>query len=124
MSEKQGWTGDRQSQLEAQSLRSFIVPGKFVAKPASTIENALFNFYPLIGALFFGMFVPGAWLEYTLLHGHVLYSVIGLVIWGAFLWIFLLELHRIGRLRVWISAPLVLTVHVVIGLVIAGTLRI
>jgi hypothetical protein len=93
-------------------------PGKFVPKSASKTEDALILWAPpqLLGAFVFGLFIPGFLGEYALFSGYKLVGMTVLLLWGPILWLFLIELHDMGRVRFWLSAPLVLGAHVLMGL--------
>ena len=67
-----------------------------------------------------GLFAPGAVCEYALFHGHIIPGAIGLAIWTPILWLFLVEVHDMGRVRFGLSAPVVLITHLIIGLWFAG----
>ena len=97
-------------------------PRKFIPRKASKFEDNLITYAPprflVLGA--FGLFAPGALLEYWIFEGHVLLASAGLLLWAALLWLFLLEVHNMGRVRFWLSAPVALSGHILIALWFAG----
>src|ERR1700704_5004852 len=99
-----------------------LFPGKFIPKPPSNFERNLVTYAPTpVLALFtIGVFIPGALFSYWIFHGHVIGGAIGAVVWTPVLWLYLIEVHNMGRVRFWLSAPIILIVHVLIILWIAG----
>jgi len=69
---------------------------------------------------FFGPLVPSALLEYAIWHGHRPLGILGLILWLPLVWILLVEIHHMGRVRIWLSAPIILVAHVVMTLAFAG----
>lgn len=69
---------------------------------------------------FFGLLIPCAFLEYVLWHGHPLVGATGLTIWLPLVWVLLVRFHRMGRVRMWLSAPVILISNVVMTLIFAG----
>jgi hypothetical protein len=90
-----------------------LLPGKFNPQPPSKFEDNLITYAPpqLLVVFTFGLFVPGALLEYWIFNSHVIAGVIGAVIWVPVLWLFLIEIHNLGRVRFWLSAPVMLIGH-------------
>lgn len=70
----------------------------------------------------FGLFAPGALFAYWIFNGHVIAAVLGSLAWFPVLWLFLVEVHTMGRVRFWLSAPVMFVGHVVIALWFAGLL--
>ena len=98
------------------------VPGKFTPKPASRPERLWILYSPPGWTIlpFFALIVPGALLEYATVHGHGIVGAIGLLVWAPILWLLLVTIHQEGRVRIWLSAPIILILHLAIGIVIAG----
>jgi hypothetical protein len=69
---------------------------------------------------FFALTVPGALLEYAVFRGHGVIARAGALIWAPILWLLLVAIHRKGRVRVWLSVPVVLLAHLAVGALIAG----
>jgi drug/metabolite transporter superfamily protein YnfA len=97
-------------------------PGKFVPRKASKLEHNLVVYTPPQFLAFgtFGLFAPGTLLEYWIFQGHIFAGSIGLLLWMALLWLLLIEIHNVGRVRFWLSAPIALIGHVLIALWFAG----
>jgi hypothetical protein len=97
-----------------------LLPGKFKPQPPSKFED---NAPSQIMALFtFGLFAPGALFAYWIFNGHLIAAVSGSLVWFPVLWLFLVEVHTMGRVRFWLSAPVMFVGHVVIALWFAGLL--
>jgi hypothetical protein len=98
-------------------------PGKFSPRPPSKFEDNLFTYFPRLSLLFtVGVFVPGGLFEYWISIGHAIAGVIGLAVWLAVVWLYLVEVHEMGRVRLALSAPVVLMGHVLMGFWFAGLL--
>jgi hypothetical protein len=99
-------------------------PGKFIPQKASKFEDNLIAYAPpqFMALATIGQFAPGALFEYWIFNGHILVGSIGLLLWAALLWLFLIEIHNMGRVRFWLSAPVALVGHVLIALWFAGRL--
>ena len=98
------------------------LPGKFAPKPASDAERLWTTFCPPGWEVFpfFGWLSPGLLLEYFLFRGHLIAGALGLLLWTPLLWLVLVGMHQEGRLRIWLSAPIFLGVHVAAALGFAG----
>lgn len=101
-----------------------LLPGKFVPKPETRFERNVWIFVPdqFIVLFLGGLFVPGALCEYAFATGHFILGSLGVLGWLPLLWILLLEFHNSGRLRFWLSGPVVLCAHAFIGCWIVGWL--
>ena len=98
-----------------------IFPGKFRPQRASKFADKLIEWFPQLFVLFlFGLFAPGALLEYAMFKGHVIVGAVGLLLWVPLLWRFLIEIHDMGRVRFWLSAPSMLIGHVLVALLLSG----
>jgi hypothetical protein len=104
--------------LDRRPLAVVLLPGKFKPQPPSKFEDNLFTYAPpQILALFtFGLFAPGSLFAYWIFNSHVIAAVLGSLVWFPVLWLFLLEVHTMGRVRFWLSAPVMFVGHVVIAL--------
>jgi hypothetical protein len=102
-----------------------FLPGRFIPRPPSKFEDNLFTYAPRLSLLFtVGVFVPGALFEYWISNGHIVGGVIGLSVWLPVLWLYLVEVHEMGRARLALSAPVVILGHLLIGLWFAGLLAV
>jgi len=92
-------------------------PGRFIPKRASKLEDNLITFAPPQLLLFFtlGLFAPGGLFEYALYKGYPLVGTVGLIVWLPFLWSFLILIHNAGRVRFWLSTPIMLVGHLLIA---------
>lgn len=99
-----------------------LFPGKFTPKRASKFEDGVALWAPpqLLALVMFGIFIPGGLCEYALFNGHAVWGAVGLLMLIPALWLFLVEIHDLGRVRSWLSAPVVLIGHVVMGVWFAG----
>jgi hypothetical protein len=100
-----------------------LFPGKFIPKPPSNFERNLVTYAPtpVLALITTGVFIPGSLFSYWIFHGHVIGGAIGAVVWTPALWLYAIELHNMGRVRVWISVPFAIIVHVLIILWIAAS---
>lgn len=104
---------------------SLWLPGKFVPKPASRVERFWVRYSPPgweylpYVALLIG---PGALLDFAISLGHSYLGAIGWIVWLPILWVLLVMLHQDGRLRIWLSLPLVLLAYAAIGVVMFGVI--
>ena len=98
-------------------------PGKFTPKPASRAERLWILFSPPGWEVFpfFALVIPGALLEYAAFRGHPIVGAIGSLVWAPILWLLLVTIHQEGRVRIWLSLPVVVLTYLAIGLVIAGS---
>jgi hypothetical protein len=102
---------------------SLWVPGKFTPRPAADVERFWIRYSPLgweylpYAALLF----PGAFAEYAIFRGHAIIGAAGLMIWVSILWLLLVTLHQAGRMRIWLSVPIVLVSYLAIGLFLVGS---
>lgn len=100
-----------------------IFPGKFVPQQASKLSDKLIEWVPQLLVLFlFGLLAPGILLEYAIFRGQVVIGAIGLLIWIPLLWLCLIKIHDMGRVRFWLSAPIVLSAHALVALWLGGRL--
>ena len=101
-----------------------VFPGKFTPRPRSKLEENLLLYAPpqLLLLALLGLVVPGAALEYVLLRGHVSMGIAGLLLWTPLLWLLLVKLHNLGRVRLWLSASVLLVAHALVALGFAGAL--
>jgi hypothetical protein len=115
---------DAGSGLDRRPLAVVLLPGRFKPQPPSKFEHNLVTYVPLqILALFTcGLFAPGALFAYWIFNGHVIAAVLGSLVWVPVLWLFLVEVHTMGRVRFWLSAPVMFVGHVVIAFWFAGLL--
>ena len=104
------------------STDRLFLPGKFVPQPESQIERNAWVYVPAqIQSLFvFGLFAPGGLCAYAFVTGHFILGTLGLLWWLPLLWLMLLEIHKAGRVRVWISAPVVVLGHVALWYLFSG----
>lgn len=103
-------------------MLSVWLPGKFTPNPASDAERLWTTFcrpgwevFP-----FFGWLSPGLLLEYFLFRGRPITGALRLLLWMPFLWLVLVGIHQEGRVRIWLSAPIFLGVHLAAALWFAG----
>lgn len=98
------------------------IPGTFTPKPASRAEWLWVLCSPPGWEIlpFFALTIPGVLLEYAILRGHGILGAIGLLVWAPILWLLLVTIHQEGRVRIWLSAPILLLAHLAIGLLIRG----
>jgi hypothetical protein len=103
-------------------LRVPMWPGRFKPQPPSKFESNLVTYAPpqLLVFFAFGLFAPGALLEYWFFRGHIIGVSFAALVWVPLLWLFLIEVHHMGRVRFWLSAPIMSTGHVLIALWFAG----
>jgi hypothetical protein len=101
-----------------------LLRGKFTPRPGSKLEQNLLVYAPpqLFLLALIGLMVPGVLLEYALFRGHAAIGIAGLVLWVPLLCLLLIKLHNLGRVRLWLSASVLLVVHVLIALGLAGSL--
>ena len=104
------------------SLGRLLFPGKFVPRPQTRFEHNVLMYVPLpILALFaLGLFAPGGLCEYAFAIGHPVLGTLGVLCWLPLLWLLLLELHDAGRVRFWLSAPIVAAGHVALWYLCSG----
>ena len=69
---------------------------------------------------FLGWLSPGLLLEYFLFRSHPVTCAVGLLLWMPLLWLVLVGAHQDGRVRIWLSAPVVLAVHLAAALLFGG----
>jgi len=107
---------------ESSTPDSIWIPGKFIPKPASQLENNWFMFSPFgwEGLLYVAPVVPAAVIEYFIFNGYPVIGAICLVLWSMLIWLLLVDVHNSGRLRCWISAPAVTFCYLVFGSFYAG----
>jgi hypothetical protein len=91
------------------------MPGKFEPKPASDTERLWLTFSPWGWEClpFFGLVLPATFAAYGMLHGYRMISLIGLIFWLPLLWLVLVTFHQMGRMRIWLSVPLLGTVQAI-----------
>ena len=94
-----------------------IFPGKFIPKRASNGEHNFLLYAPpqLLALIVLGLFAPGGLLEYAISKGRIAVGVIGLLVWVPILWLLLVKIHQAGRVRILLSAPIVLVGHLLIA---------
>lgn len=107
---------------EADESTSLWVPGKFTPRPAADVEKFWIRYSPPGWEYlpYAGLLVPGAFIEYAILRGHAIAGAVGLLVWAPILWFLLVTFHQAGRIRIWLSVPIVLVAYLAIGLLIVG----
>ena len=68
---------------------------------------------------FFALMAPAPLCEYAAFRGHLALGVMGLLVWTPILWLLLVALHRAGRVRIRLSAPIAALVYVVTAFLLA-----
>lgn len=101
-----------------------LLPGRFTPRPGSKLEQNLLVYAPpqLFVLALIGLIVPGVLLEYALFRGHSATGIAGLLLWMPLLGLLLIKLHNLGRVRLWLSASVLLVVHLLVTLGLAGSL--
>lgn len=107
---------------QADESTSLWVPGKFIPKPDDGLMRLWIRFSPLgwEGLPYAGVFVPGMFLEYAMYSGHGIIAAVGWLVWAPILWLLLVTFHQAGRMRIWVSLPGVLFVHLFVALLLVG----
>lgn len=107
---------------QAEESTSLWVPGRFTPKPAEDVERFWIRYSPLgWGYLpYAGLLVPGAFLQYAIFRGHGIIGAVGWLVWAPILWLLLVTFHQAGRMRIWLSLPIVFLGYIAIGLLIVG----
>lgn len=107
---------------QVEESTSLWVPGKFAPRPAADIEKFWIRYSPLGWEYlpYAGLLIPGAFLEYAIFLGHAIIGVVGWLVWAPILWLLLVTLHQAGRVRIWLSVPVVLVACLAIDLLIVG----
>lgn len=92
-------------------------PGKFVPQRTSKFEDNLLSYAPgeLVVVFVLGLFAPGALFEYALFKSYPIVGAVGLLVWTPFLWSLLVRAHNAGRVRFWLSALIMLIVHLLMA---------
>jgi hypothetical protein len=103
-----------------------LIPGKFTPRPGAKLEQNLLLYVPpqLFLLALIGLMVPGVLLEYALFRGHVSIGSAGLLLWVSLLCLLLIKLHNLGRVRLWLSASVLLVAHVLVALGLSGVLAV
>lgn len=89
------------------------VPGKFTPKRASRAESSRPPGWEILP--FFALTIPGALLECAAFRGRPIVGVIGSLVWAPIIWLLLVTIHREGRVRIWLSLPVVVLAYLAIG---------
>jgi hypothetical protein len=102
-------------------LNEMWTPGKFSAQPASRAERLWMVWCPFGWEIlpFIALIVPGPLCEYAIFRAYHVIGLAGLLTWTALLWPLLVAIHRAGRVRIWLSAPVAFMAYVVTALVLA-----
>lgn len=99
------------------------IPGKFSPRPASRAERLWLTWCPLGWEIlpFFALIIPGPLCEYVIFRGYQVIGIAGLLVWTPLLWLALVAIHRAGRVRIWLSAPVAVLTYIVVALALAST---
>ena len=94
-----------------------LFPGKFVPQRTSKFEDNLISYAPpeLLVLFALGLFAPGGLFEYALSKRYLIVGGVGLLVWTPFLWSFLILIHNAGRVRFWLSVPIMLIGHLLMA---------
>ena len=96
-------------------------PGAFVPRHYSAFETS--NPFRLDGPqaiLLIGVFVPESFIASAFIEKHQAFGFLCAICYLPLLWLSLVEFHKMGVVRFWLSAPLALLVHAAITLAFGG----
>jgi len=96
------------------------IPGRFSPQPAPRAERLWITWCPPGWEIlpFFALIAPAPLCEYALFRGYHVLGITGLLAWTPILWLLLVAVHRAGRVRIWLSAPVALGAYLAAVLVL------